>query len=270
MLIAQITDCHIVEPGQLVADRVDTSEALQIAVEAVNSFDPAPDFVLATGDLVNDGSPAQYDRLMELLAPLSMTVLPIPGNHDDRVQLRRCFPDVLPSGGPDDTIDYVVDIPESSLRLVGLDTSVPGEHGGELSSTQLDWLEGVLSADESRPTLIFQHHPPFVTGIPHMDRVGLANADDERETVARHTNVEAIVSGHIHRSIQTRFATTIASCWPSTGAAIALNFLDGLPEYSAEPPGFAIHRFVAQEGLTSHVVATRPFDRWSPQWALNN
>ena len=79
MLIAQITDFHIVEPGGLMADRIDPSVGLAAAIDMINELDPMPDLVLATGDLVNDGLSAQYDQQ-------------IPGNHDDRSEMRGRFP----------------------------------------------------------------------------------------------------------------------------------------------------------------------------------
>ena len=101
MLIAQITDCHIVEPGGLMADRVDPAAGLRRAIAVINDLDPRPDLVLATGDLVNDGTPAQYDHLVPLLDQIAAPLLVIPGNHDDRTELRRRF-DGLPDGGPDE------------------------------------------------------------------------------------------------------------------------------------------------------------------------
>ena len=59
VLVAQITDCHIVEPGELMADRVDTAAMLRAAVAHILDMTPRPDVVLATGDLVNDVRTAQ-------------------------------------------------------------------------------------------------------------------------------------------------------------------------------------------------------------------
>jgi 3',5'-cyclic AMP phosphodiesterase CpdA len=266
MLIAQITDCHIVEPGRLVADRIDSAVTLTSVIDAINAHRPRIDLVLATGDLVNDGTPVQYDRLIELLQRLDAPVVPIPGNHDDRTEMRLRFGDVLPLGPPDEPIDFVVD--DHQLRLIGLDTTIPGEHRGRLTEPQLAWLDAVLADGPSRPTLVFQHHPPFVTGIPFMDRYGLQGAAAQADVVARHRNVEGVVAGHIHRAVQQRFGGTVASCWPSTGAQVALELGDGPVVYTDEPPAFAVHRWDPGTGLTSHLAPVLGQERWTPAWAL--
>jgi 3',5'-cyclic AMP phosphodiesterase CpdA len=268
VLIAQITDLHIVEPGQLVADRVDTAALLAVAVDAINALDPPADLVLATGDLVNDGTATQYAHLVELLDPLVPPLFVIPGNHDDRTEIRRRFPqvgDLVADASPSGPIDYVVD--GFDVRLVGIDTVVPGEHGGTVTDAQLDWLVRVLSEQPDQPTLVFQHHPPFRTGIAWMDAVGLDRIDAEASVIGRHRQVVAVVSGHIHRLITTRFAGTIASCWPSTGPHVALELGEGPIAYSSEPAGFAVHHWHSDEGLRSHLVVPSGRERWTPIWA---
>ncbi len=270
MLIAQITDCHIVEPGGLVADRVDPAAALRRAIDVINALRPLPDLVLATGDLVNDGRPAQYDHLMHLLGELDVgIVLPCPGNHDDRGELRRRFSDVLPSGGPDHPIDYVVD--EQPVRLIGLDTVIPGRHDGQLTAAQMAWLDGRLRMAPDRPTVIFQHHPPFRSDIPWMDReCGFVGGSLEAGVLAAHDHVEAVVCGHLHRSIHRRFGGTVASTWPSTGPQLSLDLVEGPPRYTSEPAAIALHRFVDGAGLSSHLVPIVDAERWTPVWATDD
>lgn len=262
MLIAQITDCHVVDRGELFVDRVDSAAALRRAVDAIGRLDPVPDVVLATGDLVNDGRTTQYDHLMELLADLDVPVIAAMGNHDDRGELRRRFG--LPGSG-DEPIDYVVD--GYDVRFVVLDTTIPGEHRGRLTDRQIAWLDARLS-DDTRPTVVVQHHPPFLSGIASMDDYGLEGSGRQAATLARHHHVEAVVAGHVHRAIVTRFGGTVASCWPSTAAQVTLDLTGGATSYTSEPAGFALHRWTAQGGLISHLVPLVDSERWTPSWAL--
>lgn len=266
VLIAQITDCHVVERGALLADRVDTAAGLRAAVDRIGSLAPLPDLVIATGDLVNDARSEQYDHLVELLAPLPMPIVAIPGNHDDRTELRRRFPS-LPPGGPDEPIHHVVDGHE--VRVVALDSTVPGEHGGRLGPTQLDWLDGVLADDASRPTLVALHHPPFLTGVGWMDEVGLADADALAAVIGRYRTVVAVVAGHVHRPVTTAFAGTVASCWPSTGAQVDLALDGSRYRYVDEPAAFALHRWDPTGRLTSHTCAVDRAPTWLPSWAAD-
>lgn len=150
MIIAQITDCHVAPPGALVG-RVDTSSTLRRTVDHLNTMVPLPDVVLVTGDLANDGFQVEYDRIGEILAGLTMPMFVVPGNHDDRTRLRALFPNTLPPGGPDDPIDYVID--EFEVRLVGLDTSSPGLHGGFSNRTNSHgWMVCSPRNPTSRPS----------------------------------------------------------------------------------------------------------------------
>lgn len=265
MLIAQITDCHVVAPGELVADRVDSAASLEQAVRHIEALASPPDLVVATGDLVNDARPDQYDRFQEIVADLTAPLVPVPGNHDDRDELRSRFPEVLPVGGPNDPIDHVLDL--GALRLVFLDTLVRGRVGGAIDDQQLAWLDAVLVDAPHRPTIVFQHHPPFVTGIGFMDRDAFVGGDAYAEVLARHPQVELVSCGHLHRSIVNRFGGTVACTWPSTCVTLDLGLGDAPIRYTDEPNGYALHRWDPDLGVRSHLVPLGTHDRWSPSWA---
>ena len=266
MLIAQISDCHIVEPGTLFADRVDSAAGLRAAVESINALELQPDIVLATGDLVNDGTSAQYDRFDALIADLRAPLVPLPGNHDDRRELRRRHPDALPTGGDDTPIDHVLDSGE--VRVVCLDTTIPGRHDGRLTEPQLAWLDATLSAAPDRPTIVAQHHPPLPSGMAWMDRYcSFDGCDAEAVVIGRHPQVAAVVSGHLHRALHARFAGTISITCPSTACEMGLGLVAEEVRYTAEPTGFLLHHWRPDGALTSHVVPVGPHDTWSPSWA---
>src|SRR3984893_3872696 len=91
MIVIKLSDPHIVAPGGLLYGRVDTAEFLARAVAEINRLDPLPDVAVAVDDLVDHGEPAEYEHLRTVLAPLSMPVFVIPGNHDARESLRAAF-----------------------------------------------------------------------------------------------------------------------------------------------------------------------------------
>src|SRR5260221_3525091 len=171
MLIAQISDTHILAPGKLyrapvesvlpTTERVygefDTAACLARAVGTLNAAVPRPDITLVTGDLVENGEPAQYEHLVSLLAPLQMPVFVIPGNHDAREPLRDAFGGAgyLPARG---FLQYTLD--DYPLRIVALDTLVPGHHHGMLCAERLGWLDQTPTAPPDRPPVVLIHHPP--------------------------------------------------------------------------------------------------------------
>jgi Icc protein len=257
MLIAQITDTHIKPEGSLAYGRVDTSAFLARAVDHILHLDPRPDVVLGTGDLVDGGTPSEYARLRHLLSPLPMPVYLIPGNHDDRDALREVFAD-YPQMPREGFIQYVVD--DGPLRLIAVDTLIPGQSGGCVDAERLRWLDAQLSAAPSKPTMIFMHHPPFKTAIQFMDSIGLEGADAMAEVVRRHPQVERVVCGHLHRSIQSRWAGTVATTAPATAHQVDLDIREevGLA-ISMEPPGYALHLWRPDIGLVSHVLHVGDF-----------
>lgn len=263
VLIAQITDCHVVTPGERVADRVDSAAALARAVEQLEALPTRPDLVVATGDLVNDGRADQYDVFESIVAQLTLPLVTVPGNHDDRTELRRRFE--LPPGGPEDPIDHLRDL--GPLRLVFLDTLVPGRIGGAITVAQVEWLDAVLAEAPDRPTIVFQHHPPFTTGIGFMDAERFEGAEAYAALLARHPQVELVSSGHLHRTIVHRFGGTVACTWPSTCVALDLALGDAPVRYTTEPSGFVLHAWAPDVGVRSHLVPVGDHARWTPSWA---
>lgn len=264
MRIAHISDCHIVDPGQTVADRVDSAAALARVVARIGALDPAPDLVVATGDLVNNGSAHEYDRLTDLLAPLRAPVLPCPGNHDDRTELRRRFA-VLPNGAPGDPIDHVVDA--GGVRFACLDTSIPGRNDGRLTDHQIAWLDAELGAEPDQPTVVVQHHPPFLSGAEWMDRYALDAIRAECGVLARHDHVIAVLAGHYHRALGVRLpGGTLAWCAPSAAVQLDLDAPD--TTYTAEAPAFAVHDLAGDGALRTAIVTVADLDSWRPAWSL--
>lgn len=256
MLIAQISDCHIRDQGGSFARLVDTTETLRRVVDHLVGMDPAPDVILATGDLTDDGTASQYATLLDVLAPIADRLLPIPGNHDECPLFRGAFADVLPGNLADDHCSYVIE--DHPVRLVGLDNSIPGRHDGRFDPVRERWLDDVLAADPDRPTLVFTHFPPFETGLRFMDDAGLLDSDRLRAVIERNPQVRLLVTGHLHRPIHTTIGSTLVSTCPSTGNQIRL---DLHPERGAavdEPPGYQLHRWDGERFVTHTGVVRDP------------
>lgn len=251
MLIAQITDTHIKLPGKLAYGRVDTAQMLRTCVAELVKLDPQPDLIVHTGDLADFGLPEEYAHLKAILAPLEVPILAVPGNHDAREPMRETFAadGYFPVRG---FLQFETE--RGGLRLIGLDTLVPGQGGGELCAERLAWLDTTLSQKPDIPTLILMHHPPFLTGIAHMDRIGLQGRDGFAAVMRRHDQVEAILCGHVHRSIHARVGGRAAMICPSPAHQVALDLRpDGPSAFRLEPPGYMLHRWQDRQ-LVSHAA----------------
>jgi len=257
-LLLQLSDLHIREPGRLAYGRLDTAPYLQQAVDSILRLPQQPDAVVITGDLTDFGRAAEYAHLRSLLAPLGMPVYLMPGNHDDREQMRASFADHAYLGNSG-FVQFSVAV--GGLQLVALDTVVPGASHGSLCAQRLQWLADTLDQHRDRPVVIAMHHPPFATLIGHMDDIGLLQGAAELEAlVARHPNVERIICGHLHRSIQLRFGGSIAMTVPSPAHQVCLDLApNAASAWTLEPPGFALHALGDSGQLVSHLVASGVF-----------
>jgi 3',5'-cyclic AMP phosphodiesterase CpdA len=254
MLIAQITDLHV-RPRGLPANRVvETNMMTERAIDAVIAVRPRPDVVLITGDLVDCGLVAEYEQFKIMLRRLDIPTFMIPGNHDRRENFRRVLADYRGVTEDPEFVQFVVD--DYPVRLIALDTLVPGKGEGALCARRLAFLEGALARDAEKPTVIFMHHPPFDCGIEHMDRIRLLEgAERLGEIVRPYRNVERILCGHHHRSIETRFAGTIASISPGVAHQVTFDINEGAPaSLVLEPPAYQLHRYRPQTGIVSHTV----------------
>ena len=155
------------------------------------------------------------------------------------------------------------------MRLVGLDSLIPGDPAGRLGHEQLAWLDARLGEAPERPTLVALHHPPFRTGIDHMDTMMLEDGDALAEVLGRHGQVERVLCGHVHRAVQCRFAGTIAQIAPGTAHAVQLTLAGAPSRWVMEPPGVLLHEWRDGRGLVSQLDFIGDFQvgRFSDQHA---
>ena len=256
MIIAQLSDPHVTVRNSEFHDLYLTIDKLQAAVDRVNSLNPLPDFAVITGDLVNTGSAEEYDVLSTVLATLNIPVYLGIGNHDCRETFREKFAEhsYVPDRG---FIQYAWEA--NGLRHIMLDTNVPGAAYGVLCAERLAWLESTLSEKPKMPTLVFMHHPPFLTGIKPMDDMGLKEPDKFGEVIARHAQIKRIYCGHVHRNISSDFYGVQATICASTSHKIKLN-LTGDHHLGTvdEPADILLHIWSEDQKLVSHVCFTEP------------
>ena len=258
-LLLQLSDLHIREPGKLAYGRIETAPYLKRAIDSVLRLPQQPHAVVITGDLTDFGRAAEYDYLRELLKPLPMAVYLMPGNHDDKDQLRRSFTNHAYLGASG-FVQFSVAV--NALQLIALDTVNTGFSAGFLCPDRLAWLAQELRWHADKPVVVAMHHPPFQTLIGHMDAIGLIEGATELEAlIAQYPNVERIICGHLHRGIQVRFGGTIAATVPSPAHQVCLDLApDAASMWTLEPPGFALHALPPNGRLVSHAVASGQYD----------
>lgn len=257
MLLAEITDTHLMDGGLPAYGDIDTKAFLEAAVETVAALTPRPDALLVAGDVSEDGSAGSYRVFREIVSRLAMPTYVIPGNHDVRETMRSAFAadGYMPARGH---LDYVVDI--GPLTLIALDTLVEGEVFGQVDTDRLSWLGSALSSAGARPTIVMLHHPPFATGAK-MDEIGCRDGDGIASVIRQFDNVEIVLAGHFHRSVHRRWAGTAANICSSTAHQMGLDLAHepGFKVYM-EPPQVQLLHWREATGLAVHQVPVGNFE----------
>ncbi|MEO9324506.1 metallophosphoesterase [Nocardioides sp. C4-1] len=234
-VVAHLSDPHLLAGGVRQYGVVDTEAGLVAALERLAHVDPAPQVLVFTGDLADRAEPAAYARLRELVEPVAAAmgavVVWTMGNHDERAAYSLGLFD----RASDEPQDHVVEV--GGLRVVGLDTSVPGFHHGELEPRQLAWLADVLATPAPHGTVLAMHHPPIpVPMLRAGELIELADQQALADVVAG-TDVRVVLGGHFHYSSWSTFAgvpvtVASASCYTSDPAPDG-RFVSGVDGHTA-------------------------------------
>lgn len=221
-LLVHLSDTHLRAHGGVFD--IDAAAHLRRILDQLEASGARPDAIVFTGDLVDLGEREAYAQLRAIVEPaaerLGARVVWVMGNHDDRDGFRR---ELLGASGTD-PVDAVYDI--DGLRLIVLDTSVPGAHHGEVSQAQRDWLQLELSIPAPHGTILAMHHPPVPCVL---DLATIVELRDQRALadVLRGTDVRSILAGHVHFSTTATFAGIPVSVASSSCYTQDLAVVDG-------------------------------------------
>ncbi len=259
MLIAQISDAHIVKRGSKTFGVAPMETNLALVIAHINQFEPKPDLVLLTGDVTDHGSKAEVANAARLLGNLNYPYYIIPGNHDDRSNLWSEFANSACPSRTSEFINYVID--GFDVRLIGMDTTIENAHGGELCDVKLAWLDKQLSEQPDRPTIIFMHHPPIKCGVIETDVDGFIGSEMLGEIVKKYSCIERILCGHIHLPTHSRFHGTIVSTAPSIGMRLRLDLtMTKESEFYLDTPGYQLHHWTKHNTLITHTIQINELD----------
>ncbi|QTJ66160.1 metallophosphoesterase [Rhodococcus sp. ZPP] len=198
LTIIQLTDTHITTGGKLVHDAVDTLDALRRTLDRIVESGRRVDALVLSGDLTDDGAPEAYRRLRAVVEPaaasLGAQIVFAMGNHDKRTAF---YTELLSlrSGDLAAPYDTVHDV--CGLRIIVLDSTIPGRHEGGLTEEQLTWLGDQLALTSRRGTLLVLHHPPIPSPVTTVNSLRLQEPDRLAAVVAG-SDVRMILCGHAH------------------------------------------------------------------------
>lgn len=202
--LLHLSDTHLLVPGGHLYDAIAPERTLQRLFDDLEASGARPEAIVFTGDLADHGDEEAYRLLRSIVEPaarrLGAQVIWCMGNHDDRGTFRRVLFGQARNSRP---VDQVHDV--NGLRVITLDTSVPGQHWGALSGAQLDWLAEELASPAPHGTILALHHPPLPCIQDLAVLVELREQQELRE-VLEGSDVRAILAGHVHFSTSGTFA----------------------------------------------------------------
>lgn len=264
--LLHISDTHLLAGGRLLGGRFDTVANLEAMLSRARRITPAPDAVIITGDLTESGDPQAYTMLRELIEPfvaeLGAELVWVAGNHDERPALHERLRDDAPTQLP---VTDVRDI--GGLRVIAIDTSVPGWHHGDLDADQLAWLAHELRTPAPLGTVLAMHHPPLPSHIPFFDILELRNQDALAQVIAD-TDVRVILAGHLHYSTSGTFAGVPVSV--AAASCYTMDLARDTERINGMDAGQSFHLVHVWDDTITHAVvpvhSAEPADAFGPQW----
>ena len=242
------TDIHIDVDQR--PDAPNAEDRLRAGIEHAMAHQSDADRVIITGDLTHNGDIASYERLRDLLTPLKFPIHLMLGNHDNRENFLKVFPETALD--PNGFVQSVIDT--SDTRFILLDTlSGPpyDSHAGELCERRLKWLETAFT-EAKKPCVLFMHHPPMPTGFAAMDPIMLRDADAFYETTERAGGAQHLICGHIHRTISGTHRGLSYSMFKSFVGQMPMDFQTTNTKIEViEPPAYGI-LLTTERGIIVH------------------
>lgn len=203
-VIAHVSDTHLLGGSRPLYGAVDTDATVARAFAQLERSGMRPEAIVITGDLADLGEPDAYERLKTLVEPaaerMGSRVIWVMGNHDEREPFSSILMGEQPTTA---TQDRAYDV--SGLRIISLDSTVPGYHHGDLEAAQLDWLRTELARPAVHGTLLALHHPPLPSPVELMAILELDHQAELAEVI-RGSDVRGILAGHLHYSTTGTFA----------------------------------------------------------------
>lgn len=264
--ILHVSDTHLLGGDVRLGGRFDTAANLRRTLDAVEALGIRPDAIVFTGDLTDLGEPEAYRALRASVEPVAARIgapiVWVAGNHDERPALRA---ELLGLEATEVPVTAVHDL--DGLRLIVLDTTVPGWHHGDLDDAQLTWLQGVLAAPAPLGTILAMHHPPLPSHVPLFDILELRDQPRLARAIAG-TDVRAILAGHLHYSTSGTFAGIPVSV--SAATCYTMDLARPAAEVNGMDAGQSFHLVHVYDDTITHsvvpVVDATTGDFFSAEW----
>ena len=264
LTIAQITDLHVTTTADPL-NQMRNEQRLRQVLRSIHELKPQPVAIIASGDLVDHGEPAEYEALKAILGEVEIPIYYAVGTHARRAAFLDAFGGRFAPVDENGFVQYAVDF--DGLRMVVCDTLEEGRERSGFDQARAAWLRRTLDADSTTPTIVVMHHPPIVSGVRWMDPepdapwIGLL-----ADVLRGRENLRAVLCGHVHRAFHGMLAGQLIATAPASSIQVTLDLSpvdmerpDGREILTAEPPGYVL--VMADQGrVTTHVCVAGEFE----------
>lgn len=262
MIIGHISDTH------LALDTPDAERRMRdfaSTIADINALDPPADVIVHSGDVVHNGRQDEYAQALALLAKARAPVYVLPGNKDDRANLRAAFSAqgyLAPVSG---FIDYAVE--DYPVRLIALDTLKTGHNRGEFRTEQARRLIELIEAEPDKPIAVFTHHPPFevMVGPDRFHFETMESMARLRDALQRCDRIIAVFSGHVHRAATGHIGRIPASVVPCVATMLRKG---EYPPPMKTRPVYHLHRYDPTWGFATESRIVRTDSSEAPEQSI--
>jgi Icc protein len=187
--VIQISDTHLSKNSNYrIYGLVNTTQTFLDVVNAIK--EEKPDFVIATGDLSQDGSPESYQRLKEQLQTLDCDVFTIPGNHD--------IPEIMNNNLIDKNIKFTQYKQTTEGTFIFCNSRKENFDTGFISKEELVSLERSLTSFDDC-IIVIHHH--FVKLNAFIDKYILENHEEFNALLHKYkAKIKLCITGHVHNT----------------------------------------------------------------------
>lgn len=184
--------------------------------------------VALTGDIVQDDSREAYVHCRDLVAPLGLPVVCVPGNHD----VRTLMSDLL----PDPPFSYCDSLETGNWLVLGIDSCSEGRAGGRVNESELRRMEETIASSDADHVMVCLHHPPVPMHSKWLDSVGLDNGNEFLARASGSGRVRVAIFGHVHQDYDAVHEGIRLIATPST----CRQFLPRADEFAVDdrPPAY--------------------------------
>lgn len=190
--VLHLTDPHLFATADGSLRGTVTQDSLQRVLDHYTAGDWRASRAFITGDMIQDESAEAYERFQNLVSPLNMRMHCVPGNHDVRDLMRP-----ICSRPP---FSYCAQETVGNWLMLGLDSCMKDEAGGEITDEELERLETIVSTCTAKHVVVCLHHPPVPLGSAWLDTVKLRNGDELLKKMQALGKIRLVVFGHVHQA----------------------------------------------------------------------